>query len=803
MRKLKLLLMAFALLGGASSVWATDYTSSLPAIGAKWDLSASTGPVQNTDVTNGDPKGQCVDMGTYKFAEVYNNSSSGTVFEIYKNIIVPNGTYIFQMAAFGRRANVWGENYPNTAVGINAEVFANAETTPVTSNTFVYYTVTTTVTDGSLKVGLRAKDGNEPNWWGYTDYTLLKVDGEHNVDLTKLLANHSFEGNNTTGWTLGGESSDTGARENSGNYATNGTDGSYLFNTWWQGVPITQTIAGMPNGKYTLTAALASSDPGDDAKLYMLAQGGHSDVITISKGTSGIFNDYNYTFDVDNNSVTVGVVGGNADGTYNESGHWWYKADNFRLSYCDLSLKCDAVSFTSGNEATADTWYYYDIPTSGDYQFTLSSAGTFTYTTEGTQLISSATGTEESFTASQTKTFTLTAGRFYFKTNAASTISIILLLENGMNLTAMINNAAVTSTAGWTNGRTASGQQYTGAPDNTYMDVWNAQLSQSQDVTLPVGYYLLKCATRADATITTDPRINVYSYTSEENLNSIIIHHEGASGNLLGNGWGWTYVPFNVTSESTVRIEFWSDCSDSKWAGADDFHLTYYTSELEMKKGHLTEIVSDANVWAEKLTTTPLLEAQLSASVPACSTVEECNTAISSLTDAIAYGRVTSPVYPEFKRVLDGANDIKDVSYKEITSGCYNTFTSIISSTQASAENATDAATITTATNTLKSAIKNYIAGAEPANDGEYFDITCLMVNQDFLLVAIVLVCRLSSVQVGQVMSIMIMLMVQIMLQVYSISIALHLTLKILLQMPKTPTNWVTEAISVFQTIVV
>ena len=300
----------------------------------------------------------------------------------------------------------------------------------------------------------------------------------------------------------------------------------------------------------------------------------------------------------------------------------------------------------------------------------------------------------------------------------------------GNDLTSCMINAAVTSTTGWTNGRIASNQQYTEAPDNTYLDTWDGTLDQYQYVDLPAGSYLLKCATRADATITTNPNVYVYSTTSNENVASAPVHQEGGSGNLLGNGWAWSYVPFTLNAATRVKIGFWSNCNGAKWAAADDFHLTYYSSELEMKQGHLASVVSDANAWAEKLTTTAALKSALSASAPACATVEECNTAISNLTTTIANARASEAAYATFNALKIAANAIAAVEYKETTSGSHATFALAISTQTTAVEDATTADAINTAISDLKTAIKTYIAGADPTS-GNRFDITCLVVNPD------------------------------------------------------------------------
>lgn len=157
-------------------------------------------------------------------------------------------------------------------------------------------------------------------------------------DMTFKIVNNSFETGNTDGWTTI-PSSDTGARANADNYATTGTDGDYLFNTWWKGTPITQKIEGLPNGKYRLSVLVASGG----GTIYLTANGGHNEGTETggSYPSSDTFQEATYEFEVIDGTATIGVVG-SADGTagehkeYREDGYWWYKADNFRLEYLSL-----------------------------------------------------------------------------------------------------------------------------------------------------------------------------------------------------------------------------------------------------------------------------------------------------------------------------------------------------------------------------------------------------------------------------------------------------------------------------------
>lgn len=200
-------------------------------------------------------------------------------------------------------------------------------------------------------------------------------------DFSKAIVNHSFEMGDLTGWTIGNYSNDTGVKSNSDNtYKTNGVDGTYLFNTWWQGVPITQTIKGLPNGTYRMSVLLASGDPGNDATVYLL---GNNQKLGVNPPSGGkTFGDYSLKFEVTNGTATFGVVGGKDDdtpenpvGSYTEGGHWWYKCDNFRLDYLgddhlvlnegDLTIRnldetCKKV--TVKRNIKANTWSTFVVP---------------------------------------------------------------------------------------------------------------------------------------------------------------------------------------------------------------------------------------------------------------------------------------------------------------------------------------------------------------------------------------------------------------------------------------------------------
>lgn len=221
--------------------------------------------------------------------------------------------------------------YVPFTTAINKIDAAITAATTATASTDSYDAVKATYTNGSVAdADIRTAIINAYN----AVIPVIKSQTAASADFTLAIQNQSFEYGDLTGWTVE-PSSDTGACETSNaTYAATGSDGQYLFNTWWKGNPITQAVTNLPNGQYTLTVSVAS----DGATIYLIANGEHNEG-TETGGTypsSDTFQEATFTFLVKDGSATIGAVGG-ADGTagehkdYVEGGYWWYKADNFRL----------------------------------------------------------------------------------------------------------------------------------------------------------------------------------------------------------------------------------------------------------------------------------------------------------------------------------------------------------------------------------------------------------------------------------------------------------------------------------------
>ena len=148
--------------------------------------------------------------------------------------------------------------------------------------------------------------------------TAVKAQTTEGADMTLAIVNPSFETGNYNGWTTT-KSNDTGAKSTSNNtYKMEGADGNYLFNTWSVGYEISQTITGLPTGKYTVSAVMGT----DADKTFVLKMNStEATAASVNKSTGvTVSGDVLVT----NGTLTISA------GTSNQ---YWYKVDNFKLTF--------------------------------------------------------------------------------------------------------------------------------------------------------------------------------------------------------------------------------------------------------------------------------------------------------------------------------------------------------------------------------------------------------------------------------------------------------------------------------------
>ena len=199
-----------------------------------------------------------------------------------------------------------------------------------------------------------------------------KYDEENDPsDMTWAIKNPSFENGSTEGWTHGAAWDARMVRVDQPEYAV-GAGGRYLFNLWNNqpdiensGVnsPIYQELTRIKNGKYRLTAMVAS-DPGN--KVYIAAKDGGVSYDSEVKYSSSdvVLTGANYMkkvsveFEVTQGKAIIYAVGGKSDGTVDvNNGGCWYKVDDFHLQYIGHELTLSEGAETLFSVFGGTDWY--------------------------------------------------------------------------------------------------------------------------------------------------------------------------------------------------------------------------------------------------------------------------------------------------------------------------------------------------------------------------------------------------------------------------------------------------------------
>ena len=170
-----------------------------------------------------------------------------------------------------------------------------------------------------------------------------------NADMTWAISNANFE-LGEAGWTFS-KVGDTGVFLHDRAKPSVGADGRYLFNTWNGDAhesikEITQTITGLRNGTYRLSAMVASHG---DNKLTIKAGTASSEVTCVGADRM-VEASCEFT-------VTGGPEQKIVIGVYNNNSVW-YKADNFRLTFLHNKL---ALDHTKDETATVKADWYTDV----------------------------------------------------------------------------------------------------------------------------------------------------------------------------------------------------------------------------------------------------------------------------------------------------------------------------------------------------------------------------------------------------------------------------------------------------------
>lgn len=363
MRKLKLFMVACALMVGAQTSWGTDWTdktsvitnpsfetdaaiadltnSANRAVPTGWSITYDTGASNNgtqqwgtanstSSIYSKDGKGTFNPSDGDKFFHLRENWHTFT-YELYQTIPaenLPAGIYKLtaKMATSASAATDYTlsiQEEGGTAVVTKQNTGNNAYAWQEWSAMVYKSSGSTTLT---IKATMKGGSSGSSHWCMLLDDFKLEYAAQESVstsntlDMTAAIVNPSFEWGNTQGWTTTG-GTDTGAKLNSNaTYATTGADGSYVYNTWQSSstlFKVSQTIKGLPDGYYQVTA-LVASDANQHIQVYC-GNGKVYDTSTDKATGKDITTPVAY---VSGGQVEIGAT------SYN-----WFKTDNFRLYY--------------------------------------------------------------------------------------------------------------------------------------------------------------------------------------------------------------------------------------------------------------------------------------------------------------------------------------------------------------------------------------------------------------------------------------------------------------------------------------
>lgn len=161
-------------------------------------------------------------------------------------------------------------------------------------------------------------------------------------DLTAYIVNQGFEFGNIIGWeeTHGGTSPDVGARDaHSETYQYSDTEGDYVFNSWNAGfgpITLTQTLNGVPQGTYELTAVFAAEGFNNIEFIGTNIREDSTEDETADKFRPVDINQQANQKTGLTRTIEVFVT----DGKLKINGNTWgfFKADNFRLVYKSATI---------------------------------------------------------------------------------------------------------------------------------------------------------------------------------------------------------------------------------------------------------------------------------------------------------------------------------------------------------------------------------------------------------------------------------------------------------------------------------
>lgn len=363
--------------------------------------------------------------GTLSFIELTNWGSSWDA-TISQTVTLPNNGYYLVKAAgqMSGTTDCWMKLVANGAESnfcrngnTDGNILANGTETTIGAGVagWRYTSVIAKVTNGSLAISCVGHSDVKERWANFdaVSLTFLGTEIPANTDVTEFINNWDFltcVNNNFPGWTIETSGGNTWVHGNTAvEFWNNNLDATFDYY---------QTINGLPEGRYVLSASMWSTQgvPNGNTGVY-----GTSNDVTVFAGVTDDCNDsqlHTYTTNgifVNNGTLRVGVKNNGARSSN------WFGVDWIKLQYMGKVVQDYAVALPDGGAMAADTWYYFDIAAAADnYNATATTLGDIICTDDGNTFTSAATG-NVTLTATNNS---FAAKRYYVKSSSANNLKI-------------------------------------------------------------------------------------------------------------------------------------------------------------------------------------------------------------------------------------------------------------------------------------------------------------------------------------------------------------------------------------------
>ena len=543
----------------------------------------------------------------------------------YQEVDLPAGTYTITIPTYNASGTQSNTSYIGFVTDGDNPNWYVAETNP-TVNEWKTLEVTFTLsqqTSGRICLGYKSTgsgSGANPHLFfdsvtityesgnKILDENTAKVEGASASDpiLTDFVVNGMFT-DNVNGWTC------TGGFQNQAR--ANNQDGDFtkpFFENWNGSAQVNkmyQTINNIPNGTYKLKIAAFVNNLADpNESQYVFA---NNDKTYLTTGSPTFYEVWTV---VENNTIEIGLEQTEAIAN-------WMGIDNVSLTYYGAGDVIDAAQAASykieweqavaAAEDAVDNDDYENVTgaelSALNAEIAKAEPGTAAGYQEATAALVAATkafisakSAYDAFVAEKEKAAQFGISATNPSTAEEATAAVEQMMVEEYEVVISEYTTAI-ELGEWTESGAANfnNEHWSGTTrnyknqDDSGGKGWNAtswDMSLSQDITLPAGEYVLKVAGRMSAhafmslTVKDGDTVlgSVDDFPSKGNTGRGI-NKEGAtsfdaddaagfSNNNNGSGWEWRYVPFTLTSETTVSIAIEAGARQlHEWASFGDY----------------------------------------------------------------------------------------------------------------------------------------------------------------------------------------------------------------------------------------